>query len=279
MKSKGKVVVPIVLAAAVLVITGVVIYQHPLPGMEGWFPAPEEEPVVASQPVNEQPAVGSQVDSNAQESQKNSEVESSAAPASSLTIEDTYRMDPEKIYQFEQPFQVWTLECPVEFTVHNAALSKDLQGNDKSIFVYLPPDESFPEENVITDGQGNILSPHFYLFIAMTVENTADIPTEVCLSATRVIPIEKEGTMYEFDSTGSASEIRYISANKDRFGSDDYGFLPLEPYEKKEIVVGYTAYEPKLQKARLFLQFNIRGEGHGEGGNIYFHPVVDLKLP
>ena len=280
MKSKGKVIVPIVLAAAVLVITGVVIYQHPLPGMEGWFPAPEEEPVVASQPVNEQPAVGSQVDSNAQESQKSSEKESSAAPASSLTIEDTYRIDPAKTYQLEQPFQIWNWDSTVEFTVHSATLSKDLQGNDKSIFIYPPAsDDRPPELNVVTDERGNLLSPHSYLFAKMTVRNTQDVSTKVSMINITIIPIETKGTLYAFNSDGGSSEICYISANKDCFDSDDYGYLKLGPYEEKEIVVGYTVYEPKLQDVRLFLRFNIRGEGHGEGGNIYFHPVVDLKLP
>ena len=281
MKSKGKVIVPIVLAAAVLVITGVVIYQHPLPGMEGWFPAPEEEPVVASQPVNEQPAVGSQVDSNTQESQKSSKVESSVAPTSSLTDEDTFRIDPAKTYQLGETFQAWTFECPVEFTVHSATLSKDLQGNDKSIFIYPPAsDDRPPELNVVADERGNLLSPHSYLFAKMTVRNTQDISIKVSMVNITIIPIETKGTMYEFDSTGSASETRYISANKDCFDSDDYGYLKLGPYEEKEIVVGYTVYEPKLQDARLFLQFNIRGEGVAENqGSIYFHPVVDLKLP
>lgn len=38
MKKKRKIIIPTVLVAAVLVITAVVLYHNPLPGMEGWFP-------------------------------------------------------------------------------------------------------------------------------------------------------------------------------------------------------------------------------------------------
>ena len=280
MKSKGKVIVPIVLAAAVLVITGVVIYQHPLPGMEGWFPAPEEEPVVASQPVNEQPAVGSQVDSNAQESQESSEEESSAAPASSLTIEDTYRIDPAKTYHFEQPLQIVDIETMLEITVHSASLSKDLQGVDKSHFLYPPPDDLSPERTVVTDEEGNLLGSYSYLFVNLKVKNVVNTTAESCIGNINVIPVNKNDNMLDFESDTSTSSTCYISANEDKTGMDDYNYLTLKPYEEKEIVLGYLIYEPVLSKnARLFLRLNVRGEGHGEGGNIFFHPVVDLKLP
>ncbi len=273
-------VVAVAVAVAVLSLSAVLIYQHPLPGMEGWFPEQKEEPVVASQPTNEQPAVGSQVDSNTQESKESSKVESSAAPTSSLTDEDTFRIDPAKTYQLGETFQAWTFECPVEFTVHSATLSKDLQGNDKSIFLYPPTDDLFPEYTVITDEKGNLLSPHFYLFVKMTVKNTKEVFTDVSMGNIRAIPIEKESRRYD-DDVIFISQIGYIDANREKFGSDDYGYLDLEAYEEKEVVVGYVIYEPGLlEENDLFLQFNIRGEGVAENqGSIYFHPVVDLKLP
>ena len=61
----------------------------------------------------------------------------------------------------------------------------------------------------------------------------------------------------------------------------EFYFLEIEPHEKMEVVLGYCIHEKELIAGeKLFLHFNLAGMGMAEGeSDIYYYPVVDLKLP
>ena len=262
MKSKGKVVVPIVLAAAVLVITGVVIYQHPLPGMEGWFPqqAPTGQPAVSQQ---EESAGG-----------LTSVPSQQMVPDPNLPEEiDTFQVDPEKVYQIGETFQTTNLEGIYKITINSVSMSKDLQGHPKEYFNY-DSNKNFSFFNWITDEEGTLISPHHYLFANLTIENLMEKSVEVCVNNIRMEAIgdDKRQVWRSLDPSPV-----YLDLARDQYD----GMLTLGPKESKTMTLGYIVYEEELVEGdHLYLQFNLAGTGVGDNeSTLYYFPVVDLKLP
>ena len=262
MKSKGKVIVPIVLAAAVLVITGVVIYQHPLPGMEGWFPqqAPTGQPAVSQQ---EESAGG-----------LTSVPSQQVVPDPNLPEEiDSFQLDPEKIYQIGDTFQTTSWRGIYKITINSVSMSKDLQGHPKEYFNY-SSNKDFPAFNWITDEKGTLISPHSYLFANLTIENLMEKSVEVCVNNIRM---EAVGDDKRQVLRSLAPSPLYLDLARDQYD----GMLTLGPKESKTMTLGYIVYEEELVEGdHLYLQFNLAGTGVGDNeSTLYYFPVVDLKLP
>ena len=274
MKSKGKVIVPIVLAAAVLVITGVVIYQHPLPGMEGWYPQKQEtQPTVTESSgavVASLPEVETQSDTIVPGEQ---EQEVSSGPI------DSFAINPEKTFELGQTFEEDDMTGKYEITIEDASLSKDLQGHPQEAFVYYTEGYKDPENNEVIDENGNFVSQHSYLFVKMRIENITDHASKPCMTNIRLQPIDANG---KAGLSALDPSVRFIDKNSSKINDrDEFYFLEIEPHEKMEVVLGYCIHEKELIAGeKLFLHFNLAGMGMAEGeSDIYYYPVVDLKLP
>ena len=227
MKGKGKVIVPIVLAAAVLVITGVVIYQHPLPGMEGWFPqqAPTGQPAVSQQ---EESAGG-----------LTSVPLEQVFPDPNLSKEiDSFQLDPEKVYQIGETFQATNLEGIYKITINSVSMSKDLQGHPKEYFNY-SSNKDFPAFNWITDEEGTFISPHHYLFANLTIENLMEKSVEVYVSSVRIITIGDDNREVGRNLTPSPL---YLDLVHNKYDGND-SIVKFEPNESKTMTLGYITYE------------------------------------
>ena len=270
MKKKRKIIIPTVLVAAVLVITAVVLYHNPLPGMGGWFPQEQTASVVE--------AVSSEGINSVSEVEAPSYTDVLEEQASIPESINSFALDPNKTYQFDQPFVTKDLKGSYTITVHSAQMSKDLQGCSKEDYYYTKNNDKHPERNEITDETGHFTSPHSYLFTELSIENMQEQEITVCVGNIRLLLIDPNGLQIERDVN---PEVHYIDKNSELIDSEDFYYLTIKPNEKVDLVLGYTVYEPELYDgARLFLQFNLMGEGTSDGeGTAYYYPAVDLKLP
>ena len=246
------------LVVALLIGTGIVLYQYPLPGTEGWFPHRQQEV---------------QGDMTSFPSQQ-------VVPDPNLPEEiDTFQVDPEKVYQIGEAFQTANTEGLYNIAINSASMSKDTQGHPYEYF-HAPPDPRFPEFNWVMDENGTFLSSHSYLFVNLTIDNLVENPVEVCVNNIRLLTI---GTDNRELWRGLDPMPVYLDLVHNEYDGDD-SMVALKPNESKTMTLGYIVYEGEdggIQKGdRLVLQFNLAGAGVGDNeSTLYYFPVVDLKLP
>lgn len=285
MKKKRKIIIPTVLVAAVLVITAVVLYHNPLPGMEGWFPQQTSDSVgQVGSAQEENTSLKAASDETAESIPADSLSDNSALSSESNEEIDTYQLNPEKTFQLNQSFQEGNLEGKFEITVKDATMSKDLQGHPVEYFDYGKESEEYPSPGFFptVDTQGNMLSDHSYLFTTLTIENLEDVACTLSLKRVTLLFIEEGNrTITERPDHSSDMEVHYVDVNEDKFGTDDYYFLTLEPHEKIDVTLAYVIHDPDIFVGdRLFLHFNLAGTGTSAGeSDVYYYPAVDLKLP
>lgn len=192
---------------------------------------------------------------------------------------DTFCINPDKTYQLGDSFEATDATGTYRISIIAAKMSKELQGYPKEAFVYYTEGYKDPENNEVIDENGNFVSQHSYLFVKMRIENITDHTSKPCMTNIRLQPIDANGRA---GLSALDPSVRFIDKNSSKINDrDEFYFLEIEPHEKMEVVLGYCIHEKELIAGeKLFLHFNLAGMGMAEGeSDIYYYPVVDLKLP